>query len=199
MTQITTFTGKLLPIAIPPVEDRIVHRTIRNCLDSVLEENALLDFVSGYRRRRSRLTAVRQAAAYLIAKKQWVVDIDITDCWKGPTVDEIVAGLASWIADGSFLHLVRLILEALPEPLMPGGGLSPTLINVRLIPVDHLLQGFSVVRFVDNYCLFCKSRDEAVAALSAVDDVLARFRLQASRKRAIRFHPNPEDLFLFGG
>ena len=48
------FTGKVLDLLVPTVEDRIVHRAMRNCVEPILEERAFADFVSGSDRRPGR-------------------------------------------------------------------------------------------------------------------------------------------------
>src|SRR4051794_23688755 len=48
LKEITEFSGKSFPIAIPTVEDRIVHRAMRRCIEIPLEAGALASFVSGY-------------------------------------------------------------------------------------------------------------------------------------------------------
>ena len=75
--EITTYAGKVFPAVIPTVEDRIVQRAMRGATEPVLEASAFRDWVSGYRPGRSRITAVRAAAAYLGAGLPWIADVDV--------------------------------------------------------------------------------------------------------------------------
>lgn len=194
------FTGKIFDIAIPNVEDRIVHRAIRNAVEPILERKAFPDFVSGFRRYRSRLTSVRQAMEHWNSGYRFVADIDVEDVSGTLPVDNVVDWMAEWVSDGAFLNLFRTALYGLPSPLAVGSGLSPMLINVRLVPVDRLLQGERVVRFSDNYCIFCSSLAEAEEAFDKVRRALAFAGLSPSKTKShVRSNSNPEDLFLISG
>lgn len=62
------------------------------------------------------------------------------------------------------LALLRRILDALPDPLAPGSGLSPMLTNLRMTPVDQQMAGQTAVRMTDNYTLFTPTEPEAELA-----------------------------------
>jgi len=53
---IPTYTGKHIHTFIPPVLDRLVNRALRNAIEPVLEDRAFLDWVSGFRPGRNRLS-----------------------------------------------------------------------------------------------------------------------------------------------
>lgn len=196
---IPTYSGKTMRTAVPTVVDRLVHRVIRNAAEPVLEALAFADWVSGYRPRRNRLTAVRQAAAFL-TDYRWVIDIDAAHVSDGVFVDEAVDWFAEHIQDGTFLHLVRTALSGLPSPLIPGSGLAPLLINLRLSQVDRCLQDMRVVRFADNYCAFAATRVEAEEMWRCISEAMRAVRLEPNaRKSRIRRHANAEDLFLIDG
>jgi hypothetical protein len=198
--QLAMFTGKVFDLLIPTVQDRIVHRAMRNCIEPIMEERVFADFVSGYRPRRNRITAVAQAARHYAAGCHWVADVDVADVSGGGTVDEVVDWLSQWISDGTFLGRVRTALGDLPSPLVPGTGLAPLLINLRLVPVDAQLSGQRVVRFCDNYCVFTSSPREAADAYAAVERALERVGLRpAAGKSRVHDDMNPEDLFLIAG
>ena len=199
MVRATHFSGSTSLLAVPNVEDRIVHRALRLVMEPVLEANAFRDFVSGYRPRRNRLTAVRLANAYLNAGRTWVADVDVAQITSYGTTDRIVDLLARHVSDGSFLLRVRRALDGFERPLQPGSGLSPLLTNLVLIPVDEPLADVSVARFCDNYCVFCESEQEAKHAMDLLRSLLEGVGFNASaRKSVIRANPNPEDLFLLG-
>jgi hypothetical protein len=195
-----SFSGKEFLFVIPTVEERIVHRAMRNVIEPILEAHTFLDFVSGYRPGRNRLTSVRQAMAYLASGKSVVADIDVANATGHVTLDEPIDWLADWISDGTFLQSVRQALQALPTPMCPGSGLAPLLINLRLVPVDWALSGLNVVRFADNYCIFCDSIEDAKQAFELLRYLIATRGLGiAHNKSKIRSDANPEDLFLIAG
>lgn len=197
---IPTYIGKQLPTTIPPIRDRLVHRAMRNAMEPIFEARVFAAWVSGFRPRRNRISALRQAAAHVDAGYRWVADIDTASVSEGATVEEVIDWIARYVHDGTFLARVRTALAALPAPIAPGSGLSPLLINLRLSRVDAELDGLRVVRFADNYCAFARTRNEAVEAFSRISDALACQRLKPNAvKSRLREDVCVEDLFLIGG
>lgn len=199
-SHVVAYTGKRIDTVIPTVRDRVVHRAMRRAVEPVLDASALAPWVSGFRRGRNRLTSVRQAAAHLDQGRTWVVDVDVQRASAGATTDEVIDWLAGHVYDGTFLARVRTALNVLLDPIAPGCGLSPLLINLRLSQVDAQVNGFSAVRFADNYCLFTSSRHEADEAYDALTRALATVGLNAHPdKSRIRSSAHAEDLFLISG
>jgi RNA-directed DNA polymerase len=200
MVEITTYAGKRFSAVIPTAADRIVHRAMRAAIEPVLEERAFADWVSGYRPGRNRITALRAAMGHLQAGRVAVADVDVEQVASGSTSSEVTGWLAAYIPDGTFLARFRTALTGLPEPLAPGTGLSPLLLNLRLSRADARLAGLAVVRFADNYCVFTASEGEAQAAFGVIGDALAAEGLRPHPlKSRIRAAANAEDLFLIAG
>ncbi|GAA5110396.1 hypothetical protein GCM10025762_18240 [Haloechinothrix salitolerans] len=197
---IPTYTGKSLPTAIPTVVDRLVHRAVRNAVEPALDARAFADWVSGYRPRRNRNTALRQAAGHLAAGHRYVADIDAARVSDGVDVDETVHWFAEYIHDGACLRLLRTLLAGLPSPVIPGSGLAPLLINLRLSQVDKPLSDLRIVRFADNYCAFAETMAGAEKSFWRISDAMAAVRLEPNAaKSRIRRGANAEDLFLIDG
>lgn len=197
---ITTYTGKTFQAIIPTTQDRIVHRAMRAAFEPVLEARAFPGWASGYRPGRNRITAIRAAAAHLAAGRTVIADLDVEQVCAGAETGDVVNWLAAYISDGAFLSRFRTALTGLPQPLAPGTGLSPILINLRLSKVDARLGSLPVVRFADNYCAFAAGEAGARAAFASISDALAAEGMRAHPgKSRIRARANPEDLFLIGG
>ncbi|WP_245782626.1 reverse transcriptase domain-containing protein [Actinokineospora terrae] len=195
-----TYTGKSMTVCVPTMIDRLVHRALRNALEPVLETQVLADWVSGYRPRRNRITALRQAAAHVDAGLRAVADVDVASVSEDATVEQVVDWCAQHVHDGTFLDRFRTALSAMPYPVAPGSGLAPLLINLRLSRSDALLGGLRVVRFADNYAAFATDAAEAYDAYSDIVDALARLGLRPNESKSrVRPHANVEDLFLIGG
>ncbi|WP_327009688.1 RNA-directed DNA polymerase (Reverse transcriptase) [Dactylosporangium sp. NBC_01737] len=202
IVEITSYAGKVFEAAIPTVEDRIVHRAMRRAVEPILENRVLADWVSAYRPRRNRITALRQADAYLTSGLQWVADVDVAGASTGGATEQFVDWLAVHVADGTFLRLFGRAVAVLPTPLIPGSGLWPTLFHLRLSQVDALLNGWPIVRFADNYLIFTADQSTAVAAFDAITAALATVQLRPHpRKSRVRppHQANTEDLFLIDG
>jgi RNA-directed DNA polymerase len=197
---ITNYFGKQFHVYVPTAADRIVHRAMRSAVEPVLEELAFRDWVSGYRPRRNRITALSQVMAHIEAGRTMVADIDVARASAGSTAQEVTGWLADYVTDGTFLALFRTVLSGPPEPIAPGTGLAPLLINLRLSRVDARLGGLAVVRFADNYCLLAATPEGAEDAFAQATAALAAEGLAPNaRKSRIRGRANPEDLFLLEG
>jgi RNA-directed DNA polymerase len=195
-----TYSGKELPCVISTVEDRIVHRAMRNAVEPILEAHVLADWVAGYRPRRNRITALRHAMVHIDAGYGCVADLDVEKVSQGSDAREATDWLAAHIHDGVFLDRFRIALTGLPSPLAPGAGLSPLLINLRLSRSDRLLDGLRVVRFADNYCAFTATSQQAEGALERIRLALAEIQLVPNAaKTRIREGICVEDLFLLDG
>ncbi len=193
-----TSADKHLRVTIPTVEDRIVHRAIRRCVEPILEVHAYPDWMFGWRPRRGRIHALAYAQQQGITSPCWVADIDIAHATAGVTVEHVLGWLAQWVHDGSFLATVRHALDGLPSPLAPGSGLSPLLTNLRLLPIDHTLTDLTVVRVTDNYVIFCADRLDAHQAFDHLTELLCAHALKPSPPKSKIWRPNLEDLFLAG-
>ncbi|WP_395110626.1 reverse transcriptase domain-containing protein [Actinomadura sp. SCN-SB] len=189
---------KRLPVTIPTVEDRIVHRALRNAAEPILEHAAYQPWSYGWRRRAGHVEAVAAAARHIQAGRRWVADLDVAAASAGAHPDEPVDWLARWIHDGSFLELIRRILRGLPAPLVPGSGLSPMLTNLRLVQVDEQLAALTLIRLTDNYTAFCFTRAEARQAAERISTALSRRGLAPNLRKSKIWCPNPEDLYLAG-
>src|SRR5262249_54644484 len=142
--------GKIMTVAVPTVEDRIVHRALRLAAEPVLIRDAYPAWMYGWRPRAGRVEAVTAAAEHLAAGRTWVADLDVAAATTGATVHQAMDWLTRWIHDGTYLRLVRRVLDELPSPLAPGSGLTPMLTNLRLTAVDGQLSGLRLVRLTDN-------------------------------------------------
>ncbi len=191
--------GKTLPLAIPAAEDRIVHRAVRLAAEPVLETaGAYPPWMYGWRPRAGRVEALAAAAVHLGFGRTWVADLDVAAVTSGGALEDVMSWAARWISDGSFLRLVRLITASLPAPLSPGSGLTPMLTNLRLAQADQQLAHLAVIRFTDNYTVFCAGRREAGHAAEQVTAALAAAGLRPSQAKSKIWQPNPEDLYLAG-
>jgi RNA-directed DNA polymerase len=123
--EITSYTGKVFTAVIPTVEDRIVHRAMRHALDPILDRRVLREWVSAYRPGRNRVTALRQADAYVTYGQCWLADIDVAGASAGGTT--FVEWLAAYVTDGSFL--------AMPSPPRSVVARSLSTVSICLVSI----------------------------------------------------------------
>jgi hypothetical protein len=190
--------SKQLAVAIPTVEDRIVHRALRACLEPILEAAAYPEWMFGWRPGRTRVHALSYALRYTSRVPWWAVDIDVAAVTAGGQVSQAVGSVARWVQDGAFLATLEQALAGLPSPLAPGSGLCPLLTNLRLFTTDQHVEDLDVVRFTDNYAAFAGTRSQAEASYLRITEALAAAGLRPNPAKSKIWQPNLEDLFLAG-
>jgi group II intron reverse transcriptase/maturase len=139
--------GKLRPLGIPTVEDRLVQQALRMVLEPIFEAD-FLGCSHGFRRGRSTHTALRQVAtAY--PRTSWVVEGDIKGCFDNIPHGPLMRAVRRRIADEKVLSLVWRFLEAgyledwvyhrTYSGTPQGGIISPLLCNVFLHQLDEFM------------------------------------------------------------
>ena len=163
-------------IGIPTVVDRLIQRAVSQVL-TPLYEPKFSDASYAYRPGRSPLHAVLKCREYLNEGYEWTVDMDLEKLFDTVNQKKLMGLLSRDIQDSRVLQLIEKYLHAGVirrgrfEPTETGVGqgsaLSPLLANVMLNELDRELErrGQKFIRYADDIALFCKSRDEAKAAL----------------------------------
>jgi RNA-directed DNA polymerase len=171
--------GKQRPLGIPTVIDRCLQARIKNALEP--EWEARFEGSSyGFRPGRSCHDAIGKI--YLLARphrrKKWVLDADIKGAFDHINHDFLLTTLGKVPGRG----LIRQWLKAgcveygryheTPEGTPQGGVISPLLLNValhgmeRAIGVRHnrkgeIVSSRAVVRYADDFVVFCESEEDA--------------------------------------
>ncbi len=178
------------PLSIPSVRDRIVQAALKMVLEPVFEAD-FLPCSYGFRPKRSPHDALQVVIDEAWRGRRWVVETDIADCFSAIPHDELMRAVEERVCDQAVLTLLRAILRAgvmedglVRRPVTgaaQGGVISPLLCNVYLHRID---QAWSVrehgvlVRFADDVLVMCRSREQAVAALLRLRDLLAELGLR---------------------
>jgi RNA-directed DNA polymerase len=172
--------GKQRPLGIPTIMDRCLQAMVKNALEPFWE--AKFEGTSyGFRPGRSCHDAI--VKVYLLARpnkrKRWIIDADIKGAYDNISHDYLLQALgdapgkelarqwlkAGVLEDGAFCHT--------PAGTPQGGVISPLLLNIALhgmeaaIGVKHSRNGEivgkrAVVRYADDFLVFCESREDAV-------------------------------------
>ena len=205
--------GKLRPLGIPALEDKLVQYGAAQILSAIFEAD-FLPCSYGYRPGRSPHQAVGELTDTLYrGQYQFVYEADIKGFFDHIQHDWLVRMLEQRINDGALIRLVRKWLRAgileedgrveQPEAGTPQGGIvSPVLANVYLHYVldlwfEHKVRkgncGQSrLFRFADDFVCCFDYRHEAQAFEQAVKERLAKFGLElaADKTKILRFGRN---------
>lgn len=183
-------------MGILTVDDRVLQRAMLRVVDNDFDRT-FLECSYGYRERRGVRDAI---PAILTLREQgctWVLDADVDECF--PSLDHalIVKFFSETVDDPIALNLLRLWLAAWSEPpgrsvgIPLGAVLSPLLCNILLHRLDIALvmRGRHPVRYADDFCVFCRTEQEAQSAWRETAEILAglKLRLEPAKTRIATF------------
>lgn len=171
--------GTKRPLGIPTVRDRIVQGAVRHVMEPIFEKE-FAPHSYGFRPGRGCKDALRRVDHLLRSGYRYVVDADLKSYFDTIPHELLMKQIATRVADGRVLKLIESflktnIMEGLDQwtPMAgapQGAVLSPLLSNIYLSPLDHLMagRGYEMVRYADDFVILCKSKEDAEAALAAV-------------------------------
>jgi group II intron reverse transcriptase/maturase len=175
--------GRQRPLGIPTIRDRVVQQAIRDILEPIFEE-IFLPNSHGYRAGKNAHQAVVKAEAYLNKGYVWVLDADIQGFFDHVDHEVLMDLVNEKIADGRILDLIRAFLKSgvmedgefaeTVEGTPQGGVISPLLANIYLNHFDRRMgeEGFLLLRYADDFLVFCKEEWEAKKALEVARRIL---------------------------
>ncbi len=168
--------GKLRPLGIPTVRDRVVQMATLLILEPIFEAD-FLPCSYGFRPGRSAHQALDAIRAALEAGLTTVYDADLEGYFDSIPHDKLLRALAMRIADRSVLRLIRLWLQApvVEEGQSPrrsargtpqGGVISPLLANLYLHWFDKAFhragspaqaERAQLVRYADDFVILART------------------------------------------
>jgi len=185
---------KTRPLGIPTVKDRIVQTALKMVLEPIFEKE-FLSVSYGFRPGRGCKDALREVDRLLKEGYTWVLDADVKSYFDSIPHDLLMERIGKSVSDGKILHLIELFLRQeiledmkLWNPISgtpQGAVLSPLLANVYLHQLDLTLHrnGFKMVRYADDWVVFCRSMEEAEDALSLIQSWIDKNGLQLSPEK----------------
>jgi RNA-directed DNA polymerase len=194
--------GKMRPLGIASVADRVVQQALKIVIEPIVEAD-FLPCSYGFRPKRSAHDALQAMRDAVRAGRTWVVDADIESFFDRLGHDLVLECLRDRVSDRRVLKLIRAILSAgvldgavLSNPVEgapQGGPLSPVLANVVLHRLDREWgQRYSrlgvLVRYADDECICCPSRERAEAALAVLGEILAGLGLSLAADKTRIVH-----------
>jgi RNA-directed DNA polymerase len=202
--------GRLRPIGVPVVEDKIVQRSTAEVLGAIYEED-FLGFSYGFRRGRSPHQALDALSVGIVRRKvSWVLDADTRAFFDTLNHDWLVKFIEHRVADRRIVRFIHKWLNAgvledgkrirKEEGTVQGGSISPLLSNVYLHYVFDLWVHWwrrkrahgevIVVRFADDWVAGFQYKSDAEQFLRELKERFARFGLE--------LHPDKTRLIEFG-
>ena len=186
--------GKLRPLGIPAVRDRVAQEVLRRLLSPIFEKK-FHDASFGFRPKRNCHGAVEKALEAHKEGYRFILDADIQGFFDNLPFHIIMAAVAAEVADGNILKLIEKFLRAgvmengVFKPTTigtpQGGVISPLLANIVLNHLDWQLDkhGYRFVRYADDFVVLTKTKPHAKEALQLVTQVLAELGLQLSPEK----------------
>jgi RNA-directed DNA polymerase len=195
--------GRLRPLGISALEDKIVQRAVVEVLNAIYEAD-FLGFSYGFRPGRSPHQALDALATGIERKKvSWVLDADIHSYFDSIDRSWMVRFLEHRIADQRILRLIQKwmgagVIEngewsATTEGTVQGASVSPLLSNVYLHYVfdlwadrwrrQHARGEMIIVRFADDYIVGFQHHDDAERFLAKLRGRLAQFSLELAPEK----------------
>lgn len=165
----------------------MVQQAVKIVIEPIVEAD-FLPCSFGFRPKRSAHDALQAMRDAVRASRTWVVDADIESFFDRLDRDLVLECLRERISDRRVLKLIQAILSVgvldatvLTSPgdgVPQGGPLSPVLANVVLRRLDReWVQRYSrlgvLVRYADDECICCPTRERAERALAALAEILA--------------------------
>lgn len=199
--------GKLRPLGIPTVCDRVVQMATLLILEPIFEAD-FLDCSYGFRPGRSAHQALEEIRGHVQAGYQAVYDADLKGYFDSIPHSQLLACVRVRIVDRSVLKLIRMWLEApvverregqgggsqwsRPKKGTPQGGVaSPLLANLYLHWFDALFHGpqgparradAKLVRYADDFVVLAKQMGSET--IEFIESRLeGKFQLEINREK----------------
>ncbi len=171
--------GKLRPLGIPTVKDRIVQTALKFAMEPIFEAQFLAGSY-GFRPGRGCKDALREVSELLEDGYTFVVDADLKSYFDTIPHARLMQRVEERISDGAVLELIAQFLKQdIMQDLKrwtPIGGtpqgavISPLLANIYLHPLDVMMkeEGLRMVRYADDFVILCRNREDSMRALEMV-------------------------------
>jgi group II intron reverse transcriptase/maturase len=214
--------GKLRPLGIPCIKDRVVQMAAVLVLEPIFEAD-LEPEQHAYRPERSALDAVRQVDRLLLMGYTEVVDADLSGYFDSIPHAELLKSVSRRISDGRILRLLKMWLETPVEETdakgnrhrttrnkdqgmgtPQGAPISPLLSNIYM---RRFLTGWKtgghemrlaarIVNYADDFVICC--RGTADEAMTVMRGMMSKLKLTVNETKT-RLCRLPDETFDFLG
>ncbi|MEC0230798.1 group II intron reverse transcriptase/maturase [Paenibacillus alba] len=190
--------GKLRPLGIPSIIDRVVQMATKMVMEPIFETD-FKDCSYGFRPKRSQHGAIRQIRREVKKGVYWVVDIDIKGYFDNIGHEKLMKLVEQRISDRRVLKLIWKWLKAgfvkddqfyetdLGSP--QGSVISPLLSNIYLNYLDKVWENKftelgALVRFADDLVILCKTKEQAMKAIDVLKAVFNKLEIEINTSKS---------------
>lgn len=202
--------GKLRPLGVPTIKDRVLQQVLTDALTRTCEEKIFHNDSCGFRPNRSAETVLTKIMWRIEQGYDWMYDYDIKGCFDNVNHKKLMKILNKYISDSFVLNLIWKWLKAgylydeirydTPSGIIQGGVISPLLINLYLNEVDWELEKANIafVRYADDALLFAHSKEELEIGIEIVQRMIQELgmEIEETKTKIVDFH---KDDFKFLG
>jgi RNA-directed DNA polymerase len=196
--------GKMRPLGIPAVEDKLLQLAVARLLEAIFEHD-FLECSYGYRPKRSPLQASEQLITWTqFGGFNWIVEADIKGYFDSIDHEWLIKMVEQRVDDQAFTRLIRKWLRAgilekdgkiiHPVTGTPQGGIvSPILANIYLhyaldlwfekVVKPKLQRGAFLIRYADDFVCGFERESEAKQFEATLKARLAKFGLGVSEEK----------------
>jgi RNA-directed DNA polymerase len=193
--------GKLRPLGIPTIRDRVCQQAVRQIIEPIFEQDFYY-YSYGFRPGYSAHQAINTIRRAKRGGYDYVVDLDIMSFFDEIPHEILMEKVRERITDGKVLTLIRGWLTAgvmeddqFHETVVgspQGGVISPLLANLYLNHFDWGMKekGFAVVRYADDAVILCKTKEQAEGAYQRAKTILEgelQLRMHPEKTKVVHF------------
>jgi len=209
--------GKLRPIGIGCIKDRIVQMSLKLIIEPIFEAD-FEECSHGFRPERSSKDAVGEIKEHLKAGKTEIYDADLSSYFDTIPHNKLYAVLKQRITDPRVLKLIDKFLKVPIQEkdglkggrsnktgVPQGGILSPLLANIYMNLIDKAVNKFDgifhkndikIVRYADDFVLMAKKLN--TQALSYLQTLINRMDLKLNEEKTKQLKANEEPFHFLG-